>query len=179
MNWFVSGFGAFLDVQENPSKSLALELGYPCTTLDVRYEAVDNFLRDSIPPETTHLLHLGVARRASTIRIETLAQNRIGPTPDVDGVAPGPAPIDLRFPPNLHSTLFTSLATPLPFEGTEWSVDAGDYLSNYILFESLRLNPHLRVGFIHVPPFEAIPQEKQLDVLRAICHEIEEAWANR
>ncbi len=175
MNWFVSGFGAFLDVLENPSKTLAAGLGYPCATLDVRFQAVDSFLRESIPPETTHLLHLGVAQRASTIRIETVAQNRIGPTPDVDGVALGPAPIDLRYPPNLRSTLFDPLTTLLPHDQCEWSVDAGDYLCNYILFESLRLNPHRKVGFIHVPPFEAIPQEQQLDVLRLICRKIEDA----
>lgn len=52
----------------------------------------------------------------------------------------------------------------------EVSSDAGRFLCNYIFFSSLQRKR--KSIFVHVPPFEAIPFDVQLEMLVEIIREI-------
>lgn len=168
----VTGFLAFGDVVENPSALLAERCGARHALLEVAYDAVDAFLNglcDAPPPQV--LLMLGVARRAGEIRLERTARNKVGPLPDVRGQARPPGEIEPGAPAEIAGTLFNP---HFAASGMSFSDDAGDYLCNYIYYRALRRLPQsTRVGFVHVPPLEAVPLDIQhrtltglLDALR-------------
>jgi pyrrolidone-carboxylate peptidase len=48
------------------------------------------------------------------------------------------------------------------------SVNAGDYLCNYLLYRALRKFPVKRIGFVHAPPFSVIALERQTSALRGV-----------
>lgn len=156
----MTGFGAFGAFATNPSAQLAAGSGCRHEVLEVAFEAVDAFLQGLDPVSFDALLLLGVAGKADRMRVETVARNRIGAAPDVRGVVQGPGPVDPAAPPLLAATLWP----PELLADTscrEASVDAGDYLCNYVFFRALQAFPQGRVGFLHVPPVEALPIETQ------------------
>ena len=155
----VTGFGPFGSFAANPSSQLAAECGRPFEILEVSYSAVDQFL-SQLPAESfDRLVMLGVAGQSQRMRFETVARNWVGSTPDVRGVILGPRPIDANAPPQFSRS--PSHAFPLN-EHWEASVDAGEYLCNYVFFRACQRFPAKRLHFIHVPPFEALPPEIQL-----------------
>lgn len=151
MNLFVTGYGPFLNVTENPSGLIAARLGLPYRVLDVTFAAADAFLDEFAETDYDGLLMIGVAGNAERIRVETVARNRIGPTPDVAGTVMGPGPVHSPSPRQLHSSLWIGVEQWLDAPEFEPSVDAGDYLCNYISFEAARRSPERRTGFLHVP----------------------------
>lgn len=159
MSLFVTGFGPFLDVTENPSGSIAARIGLPYEVLDVTFAAADAFLDRFAETDFEALLMIGVAANSTRLRFETVARNVIGPTPDVAGVVMGPGPVHGPSPRQLHSSLWEGIdawATD-PFEV---SVDAGTYLCNYLSYEAARRFPDRRTGFLHVPlPTAELPME--------------------
>jgi pyroglutamyl-peptidase len=163
----VTGFGPFAEAQDNPSGQLAQACGKPYGVLEVAYQAVDEFF-DRLaqePPEA--ILLIGVDVRARRMRLETVAHNRIGPKPDVRGEVWGPAPIDPLAPAQLAATLWTPEALR-ETEAKHPCSDAGGYLCNYSFFRAAHLCPSARVGFLHVPPFEALSKDRQLAEIEAI-----------
>lgn len=160
-NIFITGFGPFLAVDRNPSQWLAENCGLPHRILEVSFRAVDEFVASGEADGFDTLLHLGVAGGAERMRLETTARNVISPTPDVLGEVHGPAKIDPFGPPQLASTLWTDAAYLTDTESTQPSVDAGGYLCNYLLYRSLQTHPTKQVGFLHVPPEEKMPLERQ------------------
>ncbi len=151
MNLFVTGYGPFLSVAENPSGLIAARLGLPYRVLDVTFAAADAFLDEFAETDYDALMMIGVAGNAERMRIETVARNRIGRTPDVGEVVMGPGPVHAAAPSQLHSTLWSGFEQWLDAPEFEPSVDAGDYLCNYLSFEAARRFPHRRTGFLHVP----------------------------
>jgi pyrrolidone-carboxylate peptidase len=156
---FVTGFGPFGSITDNPSSMLAEISGRPFHVLTVSFRAVDEFL-EGLDPSFDSLLLIGVAAGADSFRVETVARNEIGPAPDVEGEQWGPGPIDPRLPRQLAATLWP---VELLAEDPRWapSVDAGNYLCNYVFFRALARFPDKPVGFLHVPSYETLSAEEQ------------------
>lgn len=172
MNVFVTGFGPFLGNDDNPSAALAESCGLPFAVLSVTFRAVEEFLVSA--PEFDALLMLGLAsgEQDPRLRLELVARNVVGPTPDAEGVVGGPGPIAPFAARQLGATLFR---TPeLAAESAHWrpSVDAGSYLCNYSLFRALQNWPHRAVGFVHVPPVEVMPLAVQQAALADVIAHI-------
>jgi pyroglutamyl-peptidase len=169
----VTGFLAFEGFPENPSALLAQSSGLPFELLEVSFAGVDDFL-DRVQRSTERfdrLLMLGVRGRGTTIDLERVARNHVGAAPDVRGVVRGPAPIEPAAPDTLTTTLFD--ATQIGAMSS--STDAGCYLCNYIYYRALRRLPGKRVGFVHVPPLDAIPLDAQRWELARLIDAIERA----
>lgn len=150
MNTFVTGFGPFLDVAENPSGQVAAQLRLPYEVLDVTFAAVDAFLDRFANMPYDELLMIGVAAGRTKMNLEVVARNRIGRVPDVLSTVMGPGPVHAATERHLHGGLWAGAeawAGPM----FDISVDAGDYLCNYFSFEAARRFPDRRTGFIHIP----------------------------
>lgn len=161
----LTGFGPFLDVDDNPSAGIVRALhgrrivGETVVgeVLPVSYErapARTIALARALSPRL--VLGLGVARGRDEASVECVGRRVVGATPDVDDRLPAaladgpdevPASIDVR---HLAEALGASLST-----------DAGRYVCNAWLY---RVAGALRVpvGFVHVP-LEGVP----VDTLQA------------
>ena len=163
----VTGFLPFGDHVINPSALLAESCGRPFTRLEVSFAAVDEFLAHvaSAPARPDVLLMLGLRGGGTTIDLETVARNHVGPSPDMRGEVRGPGPIDRGGPAVVPGRLFDAVLVPERFTPSD---DAGCYLCNYVYYQALRrLPPSVRVGFVHVPPLDALPLDAQR---RALGH---------
>jgi pyroglutamyl-peptidase len=164
----VTGFGAFPGVKDNPSAALmsALEarrdhfarLGIRVEPriLPVVYEGLAarlSALVDETKPDA--ILHFGVAARRKTISAETWARNRVnGRAADAQGARPMSKIIDpegadkraVRIPAAQIAAKIRSAGI-----AARTSRDAGDYLCNATLYQTLGAQPHLPAGFIHIP----------------------------
>jgi pyrrolidone-carboxylate peptidase len=132
--------------------------------LEVSYAAVDEFL-ESVGPFDAWLA-LGLANKSKTMLYETVGRNYVGGVADVRGVVAGPGVIDPIGPPAIAASLWHG--SRLEFEGVEPSVNAGDYLCNYLLYRALRRFPEWRIGFLHLPPFSIEPHERQASLLQSV-----------
>lgn len=174
MRTFVTGFGPFGTVTDNPSGRLAEGCGRPFEVLEVAYDAADAFLARLDPEGFDTLLMLGVATARDRIMPELMARNWKGEVPDVRGKSL-PGPIEEGEPLLLESTLWNAhLVAGLSVSpGLFASMDAGNYLCNYLSYRAMRRFPERRVGFLHVPPFEKVPQEAQAATLAQILAAVE------
>ncbi|HEY3781172.1 MAG TPA: hypothetical protein VGL56_08830 [Fimbriimonadaceae bacterium] len=166
----ITGFGPFGEIAKNPSQWLAENLGLPFEIIPVSYAATDAFVERTAANPPERILHIGVARKATKFRVELVAHNLIGPTPDIDGIVAGPGPIDPAADQQLGTTLWKSPGFFQENENWETSVNAGDYLCNYIYFQSLKSLSNTEIGFLHVPPEEAMPLPMQLKIAREILN---------
>ena len=169
MRTFVTGFGPFGSVTDNPSGRLAEGCGRPFEVLEVAYEAADAFLARLDPRSFDALLMLGVAVSRDRPTPELMARNWKGEVPDVRGKSL-PGPIEEGEPLLLEATLWEAgLVAELSVDpGLFASMDAGSYLCNYLSYRALRRFPEKRVGFLHVPPFEKVEQARQAEVLEKV-----------
>lgn len=174
MDILVTGFGPFGTIKENPSHILATRCGCPTRSIEVSYRAADFFideLRDAAPEL---LLLVGVAEKASKMRIELVGRNQVGGTPDVEGVIAGPGVIDPDGPPATLGTLWRDSSLHEETSIREPSTDAGAYLCNYLYYRALTRLQNVSVGFLHVAPFATITaedQERELgQILAALDH---------
>lgn len=181
----VTGFGPFLDVQENPSGALAqaLEADPPPgirvrhRVLPVTFEGVPRALAEFVAaPEharPTLLLALGV-HRGATFRLEQNA--RAEPTsdkPDTSGATglgltagkPRTTQVDVFALARELSACSLELGV-----GLEISSDAGGYVCDWTYQHLLRLGEHLSVPalFLHVPPETAHAVDHQLPFVREV-----------
>lgn len=170
----VTGFGAFGAFDTNPSAELARHCGRPHALIEVAFAAVDAFLEAIQPDEFDRLLMLGVARKRTHLTPELYARNYVGREPDVRGVVRN-GDIEEEGPLLLLSTLWNpgDLSEGLPLGLAHVSLDAGNYLCNYISYRALRRFPEKAIGFLHVPPFDAIDFEQQQDALAQILNAVE------
>ena len=166
MRLFVTGFGPFGNIVDNPSSDLARSCGLPHQILEVSYQAVDRFLsREYKRSDFDGLLMIGVNAAATTMRLESRGINACGPHPDVRGVI-GDTVIAQASP----RTKQTSLWSPdhYDLEGFKRSYSAGRYLCNYALYRALIELPEHKVGFLHVPLAETVPIIEQAERLRLL-----------
>lgn len=166
---FVTGFGPFGSVKENPSGALARSSGRPFAELPVTFEAVDDFLSKFDPSSFSAVLHIGVAAGSRVMRLETTGRNIIGATADINGNVRGGE--ITPHAPDLKSSIWTP-GDAVRGE-TRWSNHAGSYLCNYLLYRSLERFPTVRIGFLHVPRFNAMPEPRQQAALARLLSAIE------
>lgn len=150
------------------------------------YAAVDRDLpRLLARKKPDALLMFGLATRSRGLRVETQARNRISRHPDASGIMPdrqkiaegAPRTQPIRGP---KATLLRAAKSgTLP---ARLSVNAGDYLCNYLYWHALESvgcsGGPSRAVFIHVPPLDArkVPHAKRtLDNLVVAAAAIAEA----
>jgi pyroglutamyl-peptidase len=182
----VTGFGPFPGAPENPTAELVEALSG---------DAPESFgvgtLRTAVLPtefvrswsrlrslyrrfDPDIVVHFGLSARATEIRLETSARNRVGPERvDASGATPRLRRVSPRGPERLLATLPTSdLRAALLAAGfaTVTSDDAGDYVCNATLYRSLAVfrGTSRRVGFIHVPPRNVLSADRLLHAARLI-----------
>ena len=154
MIW-ITGFGPFLEVIDNPSARLARAVdgmrvgGVPVRglVLPVSYgravPALTEAIRDDGRPPML-VLGTGVARGTRRARLERTAwSERTGR--DVDGCEPAP-----QHRPQRRSARIDAprLAEALD---VDLSDDAGRYVCNAWLYDAVAAFPHAAVAFLHVP----------------------------
>ena len=174
---FVTGFKSFGKILDNPSAILAEGSGRPFQTLEVAYRAVDDFLAGLASATFDRLVMLGVAGGRDRVTPELFARNSIGKTPDVRGYAPI-GPISPTSQLLAEGNLWTQDQLSLILSEnrhTAFSMDAGNYLCNYIYYQALARFPEKQVGFVHVPTFEKLAAAYQTEILASILSIVETA----
>jgi len=173
----VAGFGPYLSVSTNPSALLAEAMEWPHVVLEVSYSAVERFVFQRDAPRFERLLLLGAAPGRKFLTPELFARNTYGGAADVTGVRRS-GEIEDGKPLLLTATLFDDelLASALADDPKmRLSYDAGSYLCNFVYYAALSRFPDKRVGFVHVPSFDVIPFEDQLQSLNALMMAVESA----
>jgi pyroglutamyl-peptidase len=169
----LTGFGPFPGAPENPTGPLVKTLArkfrkgpFKVSTHVFRttYAAVDRDLPRLLKKHKPDLLLMfGLATRARGLRVETKARNRIARFPDASFVVPTARVIDTEAPKSrpirapkttlLHAAKSGGLPARL-------SVNAGDYLCNYLYWHALTATGKpggpKKTAFIHVP----VPSER-------------------
>ena len=176
---YVTGFGPFEGVPENPSSFIVSQLS-DVIILDHELEVSVVAVEDAIPRyvavvnETKHeskpiVIHFGVATSATRPRLEKMAKNRAKfRIPDVRGDTINDSPIILGAPETIQTTLDID-----SLDGFDMSVDAGEYLCNYLYFKSLMaFGPSADVLFVHLPSFETTPEDVQLELIYSLLARI-------
>ena len=98
------------------------------------------------------VVHFGVSSKAEGFVLETEGTSACRLSPDAVGVLPGADVVDrvpATFPFGTVQARLVSLGLPV-----ELSDDAGSYLCNAVLYQTLSLPPPIRpsvAGFIHIP----------------------------
>jgi len=158
----VTGFGPFPGVEDNPSGRFARGVdGMVIDGVSVVGRVVPVEWRRAWPAiaaaveahAPVALLMYGVATRRTRVEVERIARNVIGRQLDAAGEVPSGRQIVPDAPSELPTTLpWASLLGP--DVGT--SLDAGDYLCNYVMYRSVhQLCDRLRYcGFVHLPAHE-------------------------
>ena len=169
---YVTGFGPFGDVAENPSCRLVRQLASVhvldseievCTTsVDEAVCRHFDVIKKACHSSRPVVLHYGVDCEATAITIEICARNYVH-------VEDGGSEILLGGPASIETTYDLNQVLPQLPELFCASSDAGDYLCNYMYYKSLvALNKVADVLFIHVPTFDVIPETVQLEGLNLL-----------
>lgn len=165
----VTGFGAFRDIEANPSQWLAEqvrdEFGSRVEVLEVSYAAADEFVSELDGDSFDVWLMMGVHGSAERMHLECVARNWCGMGADVRGEVRGPGMIDPALPGQLHGTLFAG-------RGEDVTIDAGGYLCNYLFFRGVARFAEKRIGFLHVPGAEVMGLEDQWKFVSGILGEL-------
>lgn len=173
MNLLVTGFGAFGPHDNNPSEYLAQNCGENHAVLRVTFQTVDDFLLNTEAQNCDAWLMIGVHGGAIKHHLETTARNVIGHHPDVEGNIQGPGPIEPTAPQQLSATLW-SPENLIETEHRQPSVSAGNYLCNYLFFRGLQTFPNKKIGFLHIPTFNKLSSEIQLNELKKLIESIKQ-----
>lgn len=177
MNALVTGFGPFGNIEDNPSGILARTCGREFALLEVSFDAVDEWMASLDPASFDTLLLMGVNAGATAMNLEMIAHNRIGRTRDVRGTLPESKVIRPDGPWRLYTTLWDRRVGTSSYirehEGIARSNNAGTYLCNYSYYLALYRFWNKRVGFLHVPPFEVMPCERQQQILQTLLSDLD------
>lgn len=163
----LTGFSPFPGAPVNPTGTLTeglaarvtrRGLGVAAAVLTTEYAAAETTLSRLLEEyDPTVVLHFGLSARARGLRIERRALNRASTfRADACGQVPQQGVIEPAGPAMRLSSLPVERALAgLGRAGLAASVslDAGDYLCNYVFYRSLAMSVGRRrvVGFIHVP----------------------------
>jgi pyroglutamyl-peptidase len=163
----LTGFGPFGDFKINPSGVLAAQWGGSYEVLPVTFAAADCFVAEF---RGDRVLMLGVAANRRVLSLEQVAHNRIGGTADVSGRRPDRV-VAQGGPTSLPQTFWSpaQLARLADGPDTELSEDAGDYLCNYLFYAMRWRRPEVAAAFLHVPPFEAVAEARQIEIIRQLA----------
>jgi pyrrolidone-carboxylate peptidase len=171
---FITGFGPFEQVPENPSEFLAKQCGLPYGISEVSYDATRRFLSELDQCDFDVLLMMGAHAQADRFHLEFQAHNRIGAKADVRGYVPPESPIRDGEPLVMLGTLWSSVELQdIVTEGhAVLSYDPGSYLCNFIYYEALHRFQDKRVGFLHVPLPTLLPLDDQQKTLGKLIERI-------
>lgn len=169
---FLTGFGPFGSIRDNPSAVLARSCGAPYEILPVAFSSVEAFLDARDFSRIDALLMIGVAAGRNCLSLETTARNVCGDVADVEGIRRGPGPIEPGGPDSMIGTLWEPALLDQVSGDVETSDDAGKYLCNFIYYRALQKLPRLRIGFLHVPTFEFVSQSRQQVLLRTLLNSV-------
>ena len=162
----LTGFGAFSNIDPNPS-SILVNYFPEHEVIPVSMSAVDLFLKKKVFAKQ---IHFGVNDTSDKITIETCAYNeknfRIS---DIDGITANGEIIEGGF--KILETKF-NLSSIIESDLIQFSNDPGRFVCNYLYYKSL-MNSRGNSLFIHIPPFEKIPLNIQINVIREILASIE------
>jgi len=194
----VTGFGPFPGVKDNPSATLMRAL----QTRRAHFELLGIHLETHVLPVIYHglaarlaaltadtapdaILHFGVAPRRKIISVETRARNHANRgAPDAQGDSPSSDTLDAKGDES-HAVRIPAAAIAARIRAAgiaaETSRDAGDYLCNATLYETLRGRKHLPAGFIHIPPpaearnrsrlsFDHIVEAAEIAIVALVLH---------
>jgi len=180
----VTGFGAFEQVERNPSGELAraLEADPPAglevraaelpVTFDGAPVAVRQAVQRILPRRPKLLLGLGVQKEAY-FRLERRARGALtGERTDNSGETASSAGVDAG--PDMETSLdLERLAEALRAAGADdvrVSEDAGGYVCERTYHALLSAGTLLNAQalFVHLPPFDALSTESQLPIVRAM-----------
>ncbi|MBC8064364.1 MAG: hypothetical protein H7Y17_06005 [Chlorobia bacterium] len=166
----VTGFGPFAEHLENPSAYLSSCFNRDHAVLDVSYKYVYEFW-DALVKEGAYdtIICLGLSAKATRLRLELFARNKVGNGKDVQGETWATDFIVAEGPPCLGSTimppdLIFAASEMLDAKTLELSTNPGDYLCNFLYYLLLAGHPG-QVGFVHIPHFEVVPIEQQYDTI--------------
>jgi len=164
----ITGFGPFPGAPVNPTgpliralaRALRKEDGVSVTihTFRTTYAAVDRDLpRLLVKVKPQALLMFGLATRSRGLRVETQARNRICRFPDAAGIVPATRRISddarMMMPIRAPKMALLRAAKSGPLSA-RLSVNAGDYLCNYLYWHALAATERgglSRAAFVHVP----------------------------
>lgn len=183
----LTGFGPFLDVEENPSGLLAEAIGrdappgldIKAAVLPVAYKGVGAKLRELLDEEERQpalILGMGV-HAGSSFRLESRASAVLSSSKlDNDGVlgsAVSPLSAGERAT-RVDMEMAAELLTGVARTEVEISTDAGGYVCectyHAILSEALRIDS--RGLFLHVPSLDVIPLTEQIEVVRSFLAQL-------
>jgi pyroglutamyl-peptidase len=193
----LTAFGSFPGVESNPSTTVLQQFvvvtrppcGWTFSTayLPVSYAYCRKWVRQALPSgHYDAVLHLGVAPGADGFRLEKYGHKGCDrQSKDADGLCWETDMIDSRAPERIPSSLpVEDIVAVLKKQNlpVSMSEDAGGYLCNFLLFQSLWCAhdhaPHTMVGFLHVPllggdtsPPAGNPLDLHLRVIKSIVLE--------
>lgn len=183
----LTGFGKFQGVETNPTERLVRRLEkkkhfksrYKDIIVETRVLEVSVKDCQSLPDADVYV-HLGINYRGTGIQLEQYAYNNMSfRIPDEQGYQPNRIPIhedkelDEPMPSGFHLARAKHLVTQelkLSRGTLTLSKDPGRFLCNYVYARALDRSP-LSL-FIHVPPEEVIPLDRQLVVVEKIVDQL-------
>lgn len=164
MNVLLTGFEPWGPHIINPSGEVARELGGD--VLPVDFVKADRALRALLARRKPDVLvMLGLAESRSLIHLEAVALN-------VDHHEDLRRPIERRAPLALPVRLpLNAIQQRLKKIGVRSAIShhAGTFLCNHVFFRGLRWMDG-PCGFVHVPPFRALPRTRMIQAVRTILH---------
>lgn len=175
----LTGFEPFGGMPVNPSWEAVRpldgevwgEVVLRAVRLPVSYAKAPGALRDAIEtfrPDAVVMFGLAQARNA--VALERVARNRSEGTADNEGATASGA-IEPGGPATRPSTLpLDRIHRALAEAGIPagWSDDAGGYLCNRVFWEGCAV-AGVPAGFVHLPPFEAIPEGRMREAVRIVA----------
>lgn len=159
----VTGFGPFPGAPHNPTQALVHyltrlkrpNLRVAGHVFETRYAAVDRDLPALLKQHRPDaLLMFGLHGRARTLRIETLARNRLGGMRDTSGAIPKARAIvagerHLKMRTAAHRLVRAARSARVRAVSSR---DAGSYLCNYLCWRGTEAKGPRLAAFVHVPP---------------------------
>lgn len=175
----LSGFDPFAEWDENPSEVLVqnlkashLDLEFHKVILPVSFSRAHLILQNEIKvfaPDA--VISFGLAGERKKICLETRALNLMkAKNPDNDGSQFEEMKIEDLGPEELFSSLPLSKMSQLGLQENsevDLSDSAGSFVCNHVLYKTLRRASEgsYLVGFIHLPPFEVMSLQNQMNVI--------------
>jgi pyroglutamyl-peptidase len=175
----VTGFERFGAHRRNPSEAVVRELATDAelrtAVLPVAFRRAASRLRQLLQESTPRAVVLLGLHGGGEIRLERIARNRDeADAADEDGEARANQAIAASGPASYPSTLpLEDLARELSRRSLPWawSEDAGGFLCNHVFYRARawveQAGLQVPCGFIHLPPLEALPIERQVDAVAA------------
>ncbi|MCM8529839.1 MAG: hypothetical protein NE330_01655 [Lentisphaeraceae bacterium] len=173
----VTGFMSFPGVPENPSQLLVEELAkispqtydLDCEVLPVEYDFCEKYVTD-LSSNYDLVIHVGVDVKAKKNKLEMRGQNKCGSGKDSSGKVG--REVILESGANTYSNLpFKKVSKSLSFEH-ELSEDAGNYLCNFTLYNSLQKFEHKNVLFYHITDLSHNSIRQQLFWLEELIEQL-------